>query len=198
MLQISVNGLTRDLGSRPENWGDLLNSLENGDGSERQVVTAVRFDGVAVPTFREAETLGRSLVELGPIDIRTATVDELLHESAQAACDSIAPLKSAAQRIALRLRSGHELAAARDLPELTSSIQTLTTLTAALARAKACVPPHRADFDALVLRCCRLVDGVITRQVRGDWKGVADLIELDLVPTLDAWHLVARRVWRMA
>lgn len=198
MLQISVNGLPRDLGSSPENWGDLLNSLENGDSTERQVVTAVRFGGVAVPTFREANTLSRSLRELGPIDIRTATVDDLLHESAQAAYDSIAPLKNAAQRIALRLRSGHELAAARDLPELTSSIQTLTTLTAALARAKVCVEPHRADFDSLVLRFCRLVDGIITRQVRGDWKAVADQIDLELIPTLDAWHLVARRVWRIA
>lgn len=198
MFRISVNGLGRTDESTPENWGELLNLLENGQGSGRHVVTAVRFAGVAVPTFREPEILARSLADVEPIEIRTSTIDGLLHESAQAAFDSILPLKSAAQKIARRLRSGGELAAARELPPLTNSVQTLTTLTAALSRAKSCIEPHRADFDALVHRLCRVVDGAITRQVAADWRGIADLIELELVPTLDAWVLVARRVWRLA
>jgi hypothetical protein len=198
VLHISVNGRVREAASAPENWGDLLNLLEIGEGGGRQVVTAVRFGGVAVPTFREPITLARNLDAVGRIDIETATVDELLHESARAAFDSIAPLRAATARIALRLREGHELAAVRDLPGLTTSVQTLTTLTAALARARACVEPHRRDFDALVVRLCRLVDAVIARQVSADWNAVADLLERELAPTLDAWLLVARRVWSLA
>ncbi len=198
MLQISVNGLTRKSLSGPENWGELLNLLENGELGARQVVTAVRFGGVAVPTFREPIALARKLRAVGEIHVETASVDELLHASARAAFDSIVPLKAATLRIATRLRAGQVAAAVRDLPGLTTSIQTLTTLTAALGRAKTCIEPHRADFDALVLRLCRLVEAVIAHQVNADWNAVATLLERELAPTFDAWVLIARRVWSIA
>ncbi len=198
MLQISVNGLTRKALSGPENWGELLNLLENGELGARQVVTAVRFGGVAVPTFREPIVLARELRAVGEIHVETASVDALLHASARAAFDSIVPLKAATLRIATRLRAGQVAAAVRDLPGLTTSVQTLTTLTAALGRAKACIEPHRADFDALVLRLCRLAEAVLAHQVNADWNAVATLLERELVPTLDAWVLVARRVWSIA
>src|SRR5262245_33460536 len=87
VLQINVNGASREGQSRPENWGELLDLLERGDGLSRQIVTAVRFGGVAVPTFREPSELARELQDVDRIDVETATIDELLHESAQTAYD---------------------------------------------------------------------------------------------------------------
>lgn len=198
VLQISVNGLACPGPSGPENWGELLNLLEHGEGSDRRIVTAVRFGGVAVPTFREPGALKRELEELGPIDIVTATVDDLLRESAQAAYDSLGPLGRAAGRIASRLRAGDERAAICDLPALTGAVQTLTTVTAALARAPRCLEPHRADLDGLVLRLCRIVDAVISNRVALEWRSVADVLDRELTPTLDAWASVTRRVWKIA
>ena len=197
MLQINVNGLARLDTSTPENWGELLDLLESGDGPQRQIVTAVRFGGVAVPTFREPGALIRELRSIGPIDVETATVDELLHESAHAAYDSIGPLRRASIRAASRLRAGDEMAATRDLPELTSSVQTLTTVTSVLARARQCTEPHRTDFESLVVRFCRIVDDITTFRAHGEWQHVADVLERELAPTFEAWGLVARRVWRM-
>jgi hypothetical protein len=71
VLQINVNGASRDGRSRPENWGELLGLLEQGDGLSRQIVTAVRFGGVAVPTFREPTELARELQDLDRIDVET-------------------------------------------------------------------------------------------------------------------------------
>src|SRR5215470_14628466 len=119
VLQINVNGASREGRSRPENWGELLDLLEQGDGLSRQIVTAVRFGGVAVPTFREPSELARELQTIDRIDIETTSLDELLHESAQAAYDSIAPLRRAVGRIAARLRAGNSRTAVRDLPALT-------------------------------------------------------------------------------
>ncbi len=195
MVQIHVNGLPRSDRSGPENWGDLLNSLENGEGAGRHVVTAVRFGGVAVPTFREPPTLARDLQELGPIEVETATVDELLHESAQAAYDSISPLRNASRRIAERLRDGHTRASLRDLPQLTTSVMTLTGVTSSLARAGDNAGAYRADLDALVVRLCAVVDAIIERQALADWRGVADVLDNELGPTLAAWSSVVRRVW---
>jgi hypothetical protein len=195
VLQINVNGLARTGSSGPENWGELLDLLEQGDGAGRQIVTAVRFGGVAVPTFREPPELARDLHDVERIDIETATVDELLHESAQAAYDSITPLRKAVGRIASRLRAGHSRTAVRDLPALTTSLQALTNVTAMLARARESVGSHRTDFDALVLRLCTVVDAIITRQSGAEWAGVADVLDTELVPTLAAWASVVRRVW---
>ena len=197
MLQISVNDLAQMEGSRPENWGELLDVLENGEGAERRVVTAVRFGGVAAPTFRAPGDLTRGLRELGPIEVQLSTVEELLHAAAQAAFDSIEPLKRATTRIAAGLRSTAERTVARDLTALTSSIETLTTLTAALANAATCVEPHRADMEALVLRLRRLADDLEARQLSADWRSAATLLDRELTPTLDAWVLVARRVWHV-
>jgi len=195
VLQINVNGASREGQSRPENWGELLGLLEQGDGLSRQIVTAVRFGGVAVPTFREPSELARELQDVDRIDVETATLDELLHESAQAAYDSMVPLRKAVGRIAARLRAGHGRAAVRDLPALTGSVQTLTTVTAGLAAARERVGSHRSDFDALVSRLCGVVDAIIERQARQEWPGVADILDLELTPTLAAWSSIVRRVW---
>jgi hypothetical protein len=198
VLQISVDGSSQSSVSGPENWGDLLNWLEQGEGPRRRIVTAVRFGGVAVPTFREARALSRELREIGPIDVVTSSADDLLRESAQAAYDGVLPLGRAVRRMAVKLRAGHELAAIRDLPSLTSAVQTLTTLTSALSEASLCVEPHKTDFDALVIRFCRIVDTTIAAQVESNWRGVADVLERELAPTLDAWASVTRRIWKIA
>jgi hypothetical protein len=198
VLQINVDGFVHTPRSGPENWGDLLNSLEKGDGPARRVVTAVRFAGVAEPTFREPRALARGLRELGPIEIVTSTADQLLRESAQAAYDGVLPLGRAVRRMAAKLRASSERAAIRDLPALTSAVQTLTTLTSALGDASDCVEPHKSDFDGLVLRLCRIVDAIISAQVESDWYGVAIVLDHELAPTLDAWASVARRVWKIA
>ena len=198
MPHISVDGSAQPALSGPENWGELLDWLERGEGQVRRVVTAVRFEGVAVPTFREANALSRGLGDLGTIEVVTSTVDDLLRESAQAAYDSVAPLGRAVRRIAVKLRAGHEMAARRDLPALTAAVQSLTTVTSGLGHSAPCVEPHRADVDALVLRLCRLVDAITASQVQSEWRAVADILERDLAPTLDAWASVIRRVWKVA
>jgi hypothetical protein len=195
MLQINVNGLSRPGPSGPENWGELLNFLEQGEGPARQVVTAVRFGGVAVPTFREPPALSRGLDALGDIEVETATVRELLRESAQAAYDSIAPLTSAINRIVDRIRAGNTRTTTRQIPELTASIQSLTTVTAMLSGSVEPAPSHRPDLDALIVRLCAIVDAIAERQVREDWPAVADVLAMDLAPTLAAWASVVRRVW---
>ena len=195
MLHINVNGASRGGRSRPENWGELLNLIEQGDGLSRQVVTAVRFGGVAVPTFREPSELARELQDVDRIDVETASLSELMHESAQAAYDSIAPLRKAVSRIAGRLRAGNPRTAVRDLPALTGSVQTLTNVTAMLAAARESIGSHRADFDALVSRLCGVIDAIIAHQAKQEWPAVADILDVELAPTLAAWSSVVRRVW---
>lgn len=159
-------------------------------------MTAVRFGGVAVPTFRAPEVLSLDLSGVDAIDVQTTSLDELLHASAQAAFDSIGPLTTASRRVAGRIRSGHEGTVLRTLSELTSSVHRLAAVTGALADARTGAAPHGADLAALVVRLRRLVEDMTARQAATDWIGVADLLERELLPTFDAWVAVTRRIWK--
>lgn len=194
MPHIDVSGLVGYGPSGPEKWGDLLDLLETGDGLSRRVVTAVRFDGVAVPTFREPSALGQKLHGLGPIEVEATTVDALLRESAQAALDSIAPLKSAVTRIAQRLRGQDTLAARRELGQLTGALHALTNVTAMLADACRTGSVCRADFERLVQRLSNVVDAIIARQTEDNALAVADALAGQLSPALDDWSVVLRRL----
>jgi len=191
---IDVSGLVGYGPSGPEKWGDLLDLLETGDGLNRRVVTAVRFDGVAVPTFREPSALGQRLHNLGPIEVEATTVDALLRESAQAALGSITPLKSAVTSIVRRLRGRETLAARRELGQLTAALHALTNVTAMLADACRTGSACRADFEQLVTRLTTVVDAIIARQTKDDALAVADALADQLLPALDDWSIVLRRL----
>src|SRR5262245_14005483 len=94
---------------------------------------------------------------LGPIDVKTASPGGWLRESGRAASASVGRRRRASIRIAGRLRCGDAMASRRELPQLTTSVQTLTTLTAVLSKAKECIEPHRSDLEALVARFCAIV-----------------------------------------
>lgn len=64
-----------------------------------------------------------------------------------------------------------------------------------LAAARESVGSHRTDFDALVSRLCSVIDAIIERQARQEWPAVADVLDVELTPTLAAWSSIVRRVW---
>jgi hypothetical protein len=196
--QIAVDGLMGPGLPDAENWGELLDSLEHGDGASRRVVTAVRFGGVAVPTFRTPSALERKLSVLGRIEIETASVDELLHNSAQAAYESIPPLQRAAKRIAGLFRdSPDKNQPGRDLSQLTASLHALASVTALLASADPNHPATTQAFERLMPRLTRAVDDIIARQHTGDWVALGDVLERDLSLALDDWAAILRHVWNL-
>jgi hypothetical protein len=194
VLQVDVRGLVGQGPSGPEKWGDLLDLLETGEGLTRRVVTAVRFDGVAVPTFRAASALGQELRGLGPIEVEATTVDALVRECARAALDSTAPLKSAVIRIVSGLRGGDTTAAQRELGQLTSALHALTSVTAMLADASRAGSASRPDVAQLVQRLTTVVDAIIAGQTDHDAGAVADALAAQLLPALQDWSVVLRRM----
>jgi hypothetical protein len=187
VLEIVVNGEARWRQSGRESWGELLELLEQGHGSSRPIVTAVRFDGVAAPTFREPAILARGVGDVGLIEVETSTFDELLHESAQAAYESVAPLQRAVCRIATSLRGDDPDGTRRDLPSLLAALQGLTVVTSMLTTARGAGGAPRIDFDGLASRLCGVLDGIVECQTHDNWRGVADILERALAPALSQW-----------
>lgn len=189
MPSIIVNGKRHGGRLRLETWGDLLDRLERGEGMTRQVVTAARFSGVGVPTFRQVETLSRRIGDLGSIEVETATVSDLLHESARTAYTSIETILAVVARIARLLRQ-HELEAAdREWSSVVGSLRMLTRITAMLVDGRgagAC----RMHLDALVVRVCGLLDTIVERQTQKQWHAVARVLDAQLAPALQDWSSI--------
>ena len=187
MLEIAVNGEARWSQSGRENWGQVLDLLETGQGSSRPIVTAVRFDGVVVPTFREPAMLGKTLGDVGLIEVETSTFIQLVHESARAAYESVAPLQRAVTRIASSFRGSEPIAARRELPSLTAALQGLTVVTAMLTNARGAFGGCRDEFDHLAARLCSVLDDIVECQTQEDWLGIAETLDGPLTSALRQW-----------
>ncbi len=68
-------------------WGEWLDSLETGpemNTPDRSIVTAVRFQGVDQPSFRDAGSLALPVSAISPVYVELSTARDLLAEAAAA------------------------------------------------------------------------------------------------------------------
>jgi hypothetical protein len=188
VANVTINGEMRPGRSGRKNWGELLDSLEQADDIQRRMVTAVRFDGVDVPTFRDQAVLTRDLSSISAIDVEMSSLHELLHDSARAAYESVAPLQRALTRIAKLVRVDDPSVRGSDLSEFMAALRTLTALTAMLATASG--GRRHTEFEALIAELCGSIGRAIERQGQGDWQGLADVLDGELATALDRWSVI--------
>jgi len=177
-------------------WGQLLAALEYGSGTERSVVTAVRFGGVDQPSFREPDLLGRELETAVPIDVETTPNRQLVAEAVETALNDIAPLLEAIQRTADAFRS-HDVADAQSrLGEVVTTLQALTQLTAKVVQADLSPDNASASQHSSVLlgRVSKCLDSLVVAATFEDWITVADILEYDIAELLLEWVAVLRSV----
>jgi hypothetical protein len=190
MRTCTVNGRQFEIGPGCKTWGQLLSVLENDDGRGHAIVTAVRFDGVDQPSFREAA--GTEFESTGGIEIETVTQRELIDSAVRAALDGIGPLTAAARQTAEAFRL-HDLPRAhRGLVDFVETFRALTDLTAVLSQAEATGPGAVSEVRrAGVLDQLReSLESLIACESNQDWTAVADVLECEIADALPHWHHV--------
>jgi hypothetical protein len=171
-------------------WGQLLDALEQGDGPARIVVTAVRFEGVDEPSFRDASVLARDLGTAQGVDVDTCAAGELFASAIETAREGLGTLAVAARQTADAFRS-HDLARAhRGLADFVLTLQTLAKLTAAVSRVgPACdaVDPEAQGTEFLE-RLRVGLESLVTSNMSEDWISVADVLEYEMAELLPGWN----------
>src|SRR5258705_3010483 len=81
MTRLVLNDAQQSVENVPVYWGELLKGLDEHANERGEVVTAVRFDGVDEPTFRQPALVGRPLREVRTIELETATSSDLLDDA---------------------------------------------------------------------------------------------------------------------
>jgi hypothetical protein len=183
----TVNGTAHEIGSDVKTWGHLLDTLEQGEGFDRTVVTGVRFSGVEHPTFREAESLTAALSTLGSIDVDLSTRGELVEFARRTAAGSLDALVDSARHTADAFRL-HDLPTAHSgLADFVTTFQLLTALTAEVSQ----LTPGSADAGTdIVERLNTSLGALVDFDVNEDWISVADVLEYEIADLLPEWGAV--------
>lgn len=175
---------------RPKTWGGLLGALDARLAGERRVVTAVRFDGVDQPSFREAPVLATPLAAIAQVDIDAEDAVQLLRAAIDAAVDSLPELVSGVRVTAAALRAGAPDAQTQ-LGALVVALQSLMHLTAAaLTAAQMALGADAASDAALTAGCDRIATALQTLaalQAGGQWPAVAEALDVHLAPAVAGW-----------
>jgi hypothetical protein len=190
MADCLVNDIAETPDFLPETWGALLAWLDRRIGAGRQVVTAVRFDGVDQPSFRHPELAGLTLDRIARIDVDAEDAGALLRATVDAASDSLPDLVAGIGETAAALR-GDALDAQGQIVALVVALQSLMTLTVAAGAAAdvSCGADPRAEA---IMRgaCARIETALVTlvaRQTDGDTRAVADALDQHLAPAVAGW-----------
>jgi hypothetical protein len=196
MSQCTVNGSQHDTESGLETWGQLLATLEQGEGPDRSVVTAVRFAGVVQPTFREPSTLALDLKRAAPVDVETSKARDLVVSARQTALAGLDALATGALQVAEAFRL-HDLPRAhRGLGEFVGTFGELTQLTALLsvADAQAGTPLPSVTPEAEYLaQMGTSLESLIACDLNEDWLSVADILEYEIAGVLPRWATLLKQ-----
>ena len=199
MTRVVVNETDRPTEQQVKTWGDLLERLDGEVSGRGHIVTATRFDGVDIPTFRDQRALSQSLADVVCVEIDTGPLTELLQRSLSEASGALETLCVAVRRIGGEFRGPDPAGASRDLRPLAESLTALVRMVDVASRAL------EINFDSmvvddrsaakLVLDTSECVGMVVSAQHAEDWIAVADGLEHDVAPALDRWRnfLVALR-----
>jgi hypothetical protein len=173
-------------------WGDLLETVDRELARVRRAVTAVRFDGVDQPSFRDDALASRPLTALGRIEADSLDTRTLLHNTLSVAANGLAVLTEGAHRVAGAFRAADAAAANAELVTLVDGVRSLMTLTAAIAAA--------ADVDLESLACgaatgahaivsvSDALETLLAWQQTRDRDAIADGLDLELAPALAGWR----------
>jgi hypothetical protein len=191
MQRILVNGVEESTIGACNHWGELLDRLDRSAAGQGQVLTAVRFDGVDQPSFRDQDVASRPLNSLLVVEADSMTPADLLCQSVNEAVAAARALAAGAERVGEAFRGLDVARANEDLQELAQGIGTLVSIAQALSQAVG-IPLDSFSRNGraageMIAALSSQTHELIQARESGDWITVADIIEYDLAPLLQEW-----------
>ncbi len=188
MPRLMLNDVEQSCENLPEYWGALLEGLDQQAAGQGTVVTAVRFDGVDEPTFREAAHTRVGLRDLASIEVETATRRSLIDEALTQGLSAADALAAAAGQTSDTFRGGNLAGANQHLSDLGEGIQTLLTVLGTTSAALG-VSLDRMEWSgqpvsARLTQMVGQLESMIQAQQSHDWMTLADILEYDVQPSL--------------
>jgi hypothetical protein len=190
MTRLLVNDAPLAADPAAKTWGELLAALDRHSHADGRVVTCVRLDGVDEPSFRDPSLGPRPLDALAVVEVRTELPVALLSETVREALEGLGSLSAFALDAGRRFRGDDLQAAHQGLLELVQGLQVLTSLLATIgAVLQTDIRTLVADGQPVAPLLERIgvhLEALIAAQQAQDWLTLADIVEYDIQPALEA------------
>lgn len=191
MARIVVNGSEVPTLAPAQTWADLLELVDHAVAGDGQIVTAVRFDGVDEPAFRDPTVTKRGLAALKEIEIEAGAPRTLVERCLGEAAATVDGLCEAALLVADQFR-GHDITTAnRDLAGLADGLRALMGIIGAAGLAVRIdlqtISCDGRPVAAMVTEFTGFLEALIAAQQAADWITVADVVQYDIEPALRRW-----------
>ena len=194
MPRLIVNSEEQMPAKWPESWGLLFGRLEAEAVSRGEVVTEVRFDGVDEPTFWQPAQVERPLLHVALVEVITAPQGDLLEDALLQGAMAAGTLAAAAIETGAAFRGTDPATANQQLADLCDGVRSLIALSSAAATAVG-LRLDEHDWNGRsgskqIADLGRQLESIIEAQQSHDWLTVADILEYDFHPALNAWQPV--------
>ena len=185
-MKVVIDGIETQPGCPVQNWGELLELLDQECASRGVVVADVAFDGVVAPSFREPGLVATA-IGAARIDVATATQTDLLLAAIDEAVGAAGPMRPVAIDLSAAFRSYDIERGNRNLAEFAPNLGALMTLAANIAKLAGVESKVDLDGPAAVSigALAGHIDTLIQARAAGDWIVVADVLEVDVVAAID-------------
>jgi hypothetical protein len=194
MTRLMLNDGEQSLDTVPDRWSDLLEGLDQRADAHGEVVTAVRFDGVDEPAYREPAQMDRIVRDIDLIEVQTATPYSLLDDALAEGAAAAGALATAAGGIGSSFRGPNITEANQRLAELGEGTRSMISILGAVASARG-IGLDQLEWDghpltAQLTALAGQLESIVAAQQSRDWLTVADLLEYEFQPALQAWQPV--------
>jgi hypothetical protein len=196
MATILVNYERRSEYNSCQTWGELLDLLDQALGPQGQIVTAVRFDGVDEPAFRDPAVAARRLEDETSVEIECGRPTDLLARTLDDTLGALDTLCVGARRVGEAFRGYDVSDASHELRNLAEGFHGLVSIIRAIALALQVDLQHMEvegrPVSSMIAEFVGFADALIEAQQAADWLTVADIVEYDIAPGLDRWRTVVQ------
>jgi hypothetical protein len=192
MPECVVDGIPTPVDSTLKTWGEVLDVVDQRLSSLGRAVTAVRFDGVDQPSFREADVALQPPPDGCRLEIDSVELSTLLRETMVVAESGLAVLVGGSRRVATAFRGPDIVDANQQLAELLEAVRNLTTLTGAISQVGrfdlATLSAGSSTAERAIEAVASALGTLVARQQAEDWQAVATGLEDEMAPALAGWR----------
>ncbi len=197
MTKLEINGVQFPFDSAFSTWNDLLNDLETHRISKGNAISNVFFDGEEISQFQHREILERSLNTVNTIQIATSSIQDMVKEAIADAGNYQSTLQNAMLESAELFRLQNLKDANSRLSEIFQGIKMFIALMKGLELQ--CSGQAQMDstlVDKLIEELGPTLESLIESQNQQDWILVADILEFELAPAINAFEPVIQNLAR--
>jgi hypothetical protein len=173
-----------------ETLDELLLTVERGAGADRQVVTAVRFDGVDDPSFRARARRGERLRSFGSVELTTMSGGDVIASCIQTALTGLRSLARVSHTLADDCRRGDMTAAREHGADLVTSLRVLAALAVAIRQASELVDDDdsaKAELEGVIAELRGSTTALAAALDDGDAETLAEILEHGVAASLPQW-----------